>query len=95
MTLYAMCKSALTGLTKGLARDLGPQGITATIVHGGLIDTDMNPADGPTADLFSSVTALGRYGTADDIAATVAHLAGAAGRYITGTAVTVDGGFTA
>jgi NAD(P)-dependent dehydrogenase (short-subunit alcohol dehydrogenase family) len=95
MTLYAMCKSALTGLTKGLARDLGPQGITATVVHGGLIDTDMNPADGPTADLFSSVTALGRYGTADDIAATVAHLAGAAGRYITGTAVTVDGGFTA
>ena len=34
MTLYAMCKSALTGLTKGLARDLGPRGITATVVHG-------------------------------------------------------------
>jgi 3-oxoacyl-[acyl-carrier protein] reductase len=95
MSLYAMCKSALTGLTKGLARDLGPRGITATVVHGGLIDTDMNPADGPNADLFSSVTALGRYGTADDIAATVAHLAGDAGRYITGTAVTVDGGFAA
>jgi 3-oxoacyl-[acyl-carrier protein] reductase len=95
MTLYAMCKSALTGLTKGLARDLGPQGITATVVYGGLIDTDMNPADGPNADLFSSVTALGRYGTADDIAATVAYLAGDAGRYITGTAVTVDGGFAA
>ncbi|MCW2889849.1 MAG: 3-oxoacyl-[acyl-carrier protein] reductase [Streptosporangiaceae bacterium] len=95
MSLYAMCKSALTGLTKGLARDLGPRGITATVVHGGLIDTDMNPADGPNADLFGSVTALGRYGTADDIAATVAHLAGDAGRYITGTAVTVDGGFAA
>ena len=49
MTLYTMTKSALTGLTKGLARDLGPRGIAATVVHGGLIDTDMNPADGPAA----------------------------------------------
>jgi 3-oxoacyl-[acyl-carrier protein] reductase len=95
MTLYTMCKSALTGLTKGLARDLGPRGITVTAVHGGLIDTDMNPADGPAAAFFSGVTALGRYGTAEDIAATVAHLAGDGGRYITGTAITVDGGFAA
>jgi 3-oxoacyl-[acyl-carrier protein] reductase len=95
LTVYAMCKSALTGLTKGLARDLGPRGIAVTVVHGGLIDTDMNPADGPAADLLAGVTALGRYGSAEDIAATVAHLAGDAGRYITGTAVTVDGGFAA
>jgi NAD(P)-dependent dehydrogenase (short-subunit alcohol dehydrogenase family) len=94
MTLYAMCKSALTGLTKGLARDLGPRGITATVVHGGLIDTDMNPADGPGAGL-SAVTALGHYGIVDDIAATVAHLAGDGGRYVSGTAITVDGGFAA
>lgn len=95
MALYAMCKSALTGLTKGLARDLGPRGITATVVHGGLLDTDMNPADGPGADFLRGVTALGRYGNVDDIAATVAHLAGDAGRYVTGTAITVDGGFAA
>jgi len=95
MALYTMCKSALAGLTKGLARDLGPRGITATVVHGGLIDTDMNPADGPAAGLLSTVTALGHYGTAEDIAATVAHLAGSGGRYITGTAITVDGGFAA
>jgi 3-oxoacyl-[acyl-carrier protein] reductase len=95
MTLYAMCKSALTGLTKGLARDLGPRGITVTVVHGGLIDTDMNPADGPGSDFLSSVTALGRYGTADDIAATVAHLAGYGGSYASGTAITIDGGFAA
>jgi 3-oxoacyl-[acyl-carrier protein] reductase len=95
LTLYAMCKSALTGLTKGLARDLAPRGITATAVHGGLIDTDMNPADGPSADLLRGVTALGHYGTVDDIAATVAYLAGDGGRYVTGTAITVDGGFTA
>ncbi len=95
LTLYAMAKSALTGLTKGLARDLGPRGITVTVVHGGLIDTDMNPADGPGADFLSGVTALGRYGRAEDIAAAVAHLAGPSSRYITGTAITVDGGFAA
>jgi 3-oxoacyl-[acyl-carrier protein] reductase len=93
MTLYAMAKSALTGMTRGLARDLGPRGITATVVHGGLIDTDMNPADGPAASFLSSIPALGRFGTAEDIAAIVAHLAGDGGRYVTGAAIRVDGGF--
>jgi NAD(P)-dependent dehydrogenase (short-subunit alcohol dehydrogenase family) len=95
LTLYAMTKSALTGLTKGLARDLGPRGITVNVVHGGLIDTDMNPADGPGAEFLRTVPALGRYGGAEDIAAAVAHLAGADGSYITGAAITVDGGFAA
>jgi 3-oxoacyl-[acyl-carrier protein] reductase len=95
MTLYAMAKSALTGLTRGLARDLGPRGITAALVHGGLIDTDMNPADGPAASFLSSTPALGRYGSAEDIAAIVAHLAGDGGRYVTGAAISVDGGFAA
>jgi 3-oxoacyl-[acyl-carrier protein] reductase len=95
MTLYSMAKSALTGLTRGLARDLGPRGITATVVHGGLIDTDMNPTDGPAASALSQIPALGRYGQADDIARTVVHLAGDGGRYVTGTAITVDGGFAA
>jgi 3-oxoacyl-[acyl-carrier protein] reductase len=95
MTLYAMSKAALTALTKGMARDLGGRGILVTVVHGGLIDTDMNPADGPLAASFSQVPALGRYGTAEDIADAVAYLAGDGGRYITGTALTVDGGFAA
>jgi NAD(P)-dependent dehydrogenase (short-subunit alcohol dehydrogenase family) len=95
LTLYSMCKAALTGLTKGLARDLAPRGITATVVQGGLIDTDMNPADGPGADVLRGVTALGHYGTVDDIAAAVGYLAGEGGRYVTGTTITVDGGFTA
>ena len=95
LTLYAMAKSALTGLTKGLARDLGPRGITAVVVHGGLIDTDMNPVDGPAAAALSSLPALGRYGGANDIAAAVAYLAGPDGRYVTGTSITIDGGFAA
>lgn len=95
MTLFAMSKSALTGLTKGLARDLGPRGITATAIHPGPIDTHANPASGPQAPMLSAWTALGRYGSVDDIASTVAHLAGEGGRYITGSAISVDGGFAA
>ncbi|SHN10128.1 SDR family NAD(P)-dependent oxidoreductase [Actinacidiphila paucisporea] len=95
MALYTMTKTALTGLTRGLARELGPRGITATVIHGGLIDTDMNPADGPAAPFMHTIPALGRYGVPDDIAATVAFLCGDGGRYVTGTAVTVDGGFAA
>ena len=95
LTLYAMTKSALTGLTRGLARDLGPRGIAVTVVHGGLIDTDMNPVDGPGAGVLRTIPALGRYGLADDIAGTVAHLAGDGGRYVIGNAIAVDGGFAA
>jgi 3-oxoacyl-[acyl-carrier protein] reductase len=65
------------------------------LVHAGLIDTDMNPADGPGAGFLRPVTAVGSYGRVDDIAATVAYLAGDGGRYVTGTAITVDGGFAA
>ncbi|MCP2343230.1 SDR family NAD(P)-dependent oxidoreductase [Actinomadura rupiterrae] len=92
--LQATAKSALIGLTKGLARELGPRGITATLVDPGPIDTDMNPATGDSADFQRSLTALGHYGQAEDIAAAVSYLAGPGGRYITGTALAVDGGYT-
>lgn len=92
--LYAMSKTALVGLTKGLARDLGGRGIRATLVHPGPTNTDLNPADGQYSDVIRSHTALGRYADPDEIAATVAHLAGDDGRFITGSSVLVDGGFT-
>ena len=95
VTLYAMSKAALIGLTKGLARDLGPRGITANVVHPGSTDTDMNPADGPDADAERSLMAIGQYGRPEDIAAMVAHLAGEGGRFVTGGAIAVDGGFAA
>ncbi|WP_437779818.1 3-oxoacyl-ACP reductase family protein [Sorangium sp. So ce1097] len=94
-TLYSMSKAALVGFTKGLARDLGPRGITANVVQPGPIDTDMNPADGPGAEGQRKLAALGHYGSADDIASTVAHLAGEGGRFITGATIAVDGGFAA
>ncbi|MHA6762585.1 SDR family NAD(P)-dependent oxidoreductase [Streptacidiphilus sp. PAMC 29251] len=92
-SLYAMSKTALIGMTKGLARDLGPRGITVNLVHPGPTDTDANPADGPDADMISGLTALGHYADPDDIAATVAYLTSTDARYITGTTISVDGGF--
>jgi NAD(P)-dependent dehydrogenase (short-subunit alcohol dehydrogenase family) len=94
-TLYAMCKAALTGLTKGLARDLGPRGIGAVMVTPGLIETDMNPVEGPDDAFLTPLTAFGRYGSPDDVAAAVSFLAGGGGNYVTGSALTVDAGLTA
>ncbi|MBY8879558.1 SDR family oxidoreductase [Actinacidiphila acidipaludis] len=95
LALYAMSKTALTGMTRGLARELGPRGITVNLVHPGPTDTDANPADGPSAAAVAGFTALGRYADGAEIAGTVAHLAGPDGRYVTGAALAVDGGFTA
>lgn len=95
LTLYSMSKAALAGLTKGLARDLGERGISVTLVHPGSTDTDMNPADATEADAEREYIALGEYARPEDIAATVAHLASDGGRYLTGAAVAVDGGFAA
>lgn len=94
-TLYALTKTALTGMTKGLARDLGPLGITVNLLHPGPTDTDANPADGPYAQAVSGFTALGRYAAPAEIAAVVAHLASDAASYMTGAVVHADGGFTA
>ncbi|MGA6162966.1 3-oxoacyl-ACP reductase family protein [Amycolatopsis magusensis] len=95
MSLYALSKTAMVGLTKALARELGGNGVTVNLVQPGPTDTDMNPADGPYAADQRALTALGRYGTAGEVAATVAFLAGDDSRYVTGTAVSVDGGHAA
>lgn len=92
LTLYAMSKAAISGLTKGLARDLASRGVTVNQVSPGPIDTDMNPASGPSADFQRSLAALGRYGTPEDIASAVSFLAGAEASFITGAELLVDGG---
>ncbi|MFF3862808.1 SDR family oxidoreductase [Streptomyces sp. NPDC002209] len=94
-TLYAMSKAALAGLNKALARELGGRGITANLVHPGPVDTDMNPADGPHAAAQSALTALGRFGTAQEVAALVSFLAGPDAAYVTGAEFAVDGGHAA
>lgn len=92
---YAMSKSALTGLVKGMARDLGPRNITVNNVQPGPVDTDMNPADGEMAPGMLGLMALDRYGTAQEIADFVAFIASPQAGYITGASLTIDGGFGA
>ena len=95
LSAYSTSKAALVGLTKALARDLGPRGITANIVHPGSTDTDMNPADGPHAEHQRQKMATPRFGKAEEIASLVAWLASAGGRFVTGAALTIDGGANA
>ncbi|MFD5902697.1 SDR family NAD(P)-dependent oxidoreductase [Streptomyces microflavus] len=94
-TLYTMSKSALAGLTRPLARELGPRGITVNLIQPGPVDTDLNPAGGPFAEGQRAATALGRFGTPDEVASLVAYLASADAAFITGTEVVVDGGHAA
>lgn len=93
--VYAASKAAVAGLTKGLARDLGPRGITVNNVQPGPVDTELNPKDGPFAESLKSLMALPRYGTGDEIASFVAYLAGPESAYITGASLLIDGGFAA
>lgn len=95
VSLYALSKAALIGWTKGLARDLGPRGITVNAVHPGPTDSDMNPADGSDADRQRSIMAIPRYGRAEDVAALVAFVAGPEGGSINGAGLTIDGGTNA
>lgn len=95
LTIYSTSKFAVAGFTRGLARDLGPRGITVNVVQPGPVDTDMNPADGPMAANILPGMAVKRYAEAEDIAGAVAWLASREGRMVTGTSITVDGGLNA
>lgn len=94
-TAYSMTKSALLAFTQGLSRELGAKGVTVNLVLPGSVDTDMNPADGPSADLQRSLASLGRYGKPSEIGNVVAFLASPAADFITGTSLAADGGFSA
>lgn len=94
-SVYALSKAAVAGFTKGLARDLGPRGITVNNVQPGPVDTEMNPDQGEFAESLKQTMALPRYGQAEEIASFVAYLAGPEAGYITGANLTVDGGFSA
>jgi cyclic-di-GMP-binding biofilm dispersal mediator protein len=95
MAAYALSKSALQGLARGLARDFGPRGITVNVVQPGPIDTDANPADGPMKDLLHGFMAVKRHGRPEEVAAMVAWLAGPEAGFVTGAMHTIDGAFGA
>lgn len=91
-TSYATSKAAITGFTRGLARDLGTRKIRVNEVAPGSVNTEMNPEGGPSADYQRSTTILGRYADPTEIARTVVFVASDEASYITGTSITVDGG---
>ncbi len=90
-SLYVSTKAAVAGLTRALARDLAPQGVTINNIQPGMIDTDMNPENGAYA-AGAEIIPLGRYGKASEIANMVAYISSEEASYITGASLNVDGG---
>ncbi|MFI7634259.1 SDR family NAD(P)-dependent oxidoreductase [Nonomuraea sp. NPDC049400] len=90
---YCASKTALSGLTRSLAREFGTRGVRVNTVAPGVIVK--GPDDGPpppVAELIKAVTALGRLGSPEEVAAAVLFLASDVSRYITGVTLNVDGG---
>jgi cyclic-di-GMP-binding biofilm dispersal mediator protein len=92
---YALTKSAMQGMVRGLARDFGDRGITVNSIQPGPTDTEMNPAEGPMAETMHSFMAIKRHVHADEVAGLAAYLAGPEAGMITGSMQTIDGGFGA
>lgn len=95
VSLYAMSKFAVEGLTRGFAQDLAPAGITVNAVQPGPIDTDMNPDGTDMATGMKQGVPMRRYGKAGEVAAAVAFLVSPEASYTTGGNITVDGGMIA
>ncbi|RKN21088.1 3-oxoacyl-ACP reductase FabG [Micromonospora musae] len=94
-SVYALTKAGVAGLTRALAREVSGRGITVNTVQPGPVDTDMNPADSPFAEITRPHIAVGRYGTAGEVGSLVTYLAGPDAAYISGATINVDGGFAA
>lgn len=92
---YALTKSAVQGMVRGLARDFGDRSITVNSIQPGPTDSDMNPAEGPMAATMHSFMAIKRHARPQEIAELAAYLAGPHAGMITGSMQTIDGGFGA
>jgi len=94
-TNYAAAKAGVIGMTKVWARELGRKGITVNAIAPGFIDTEMtNIIPEEVIEGFREKTALNRFGTVEEVAATYAFLCSELASYITGTVISVDGGLT-
>jgi cyclic-di-GMP-binding biofilm dispersal mediator protein len=92
---YSLTKAAMQGMVRGLAHDFGTRRITVNCIQPGPTDTDMNPADGPVADIVHGLMAIKRHVRSEEVAELVAYLAGPFAGMITGSMQTIDGGFSA
>ncbi|ARP51045.1 MULTISPECIES: elongation factor P 5-aminopentanone reductase [Caproicibacterium] len=91
---YSAAKAAVIGLTKALAKELGPSHIRVNCIAPGVIDTEMNAMHGPQVlQELAEDTPLERLGAPEDIAAAAAFLAGKDASFITGQVLSVNGGF--
>lgn len=91
---YSASKAGMRGLTKGLAKELGPSGITVNCVEPGVIDTDMNSMlDEAAIKELAEATPLCRIGKAEEVAAVIGFLASDDASFVTGACIPVDGGF--
>lgn len=91
---YSTAKAGLIGMTKSLAKELGPSGITVNAIAPGVIDTEMNAClSKEDMEVLRDSTALMRTGSVDEVARVALFLAGGGGSFITGEVVTVSGGF--
>lgn len=91
--LYGASKAALNLWTRGMAKELGPRGIRVNAVAPGAINIPEEPRSDELTQAFVDLTALGRIGRPQDIASAVAFLASDAASFITGTVLTVSGGY--
>jgi 3-oxoacyl-[acyl-carrier protein] reductase len=94
-TNYAAAKSALIGLARALAREVGADGVTVNCVSAGLVDTALTADIAPEirAELLRAIP-LGRPGTSEEVAALVAFVCSDRAGYVTGQVLSVDGGLT-
>ena len=91
---YSASKAALHGMTRALAKELGPSGITVNAIAPGLIDTDMNASlDEDTIKSIIDDTPLMRIGKPDDVANLALYIASDNASFITGEIISVNGGF--
>jgi 3-oxoacyl-[acyl-carrier protein] reductase len=93
-SVYSMTKGAIASMTRGLARDLGPRGITVNNIQPGPTATDMN-SDERSHEMLKSLIALGRIGEDNEIASLAAYLASSEASFVTGASLNVDGGYLA